>query len=58
MRNFEKFIIILSIICFCIFVIKFSQPIPIKTEPDKIEEKIKKIINNNEKIFIKWTKTC
>ena len=33
-------------------VAKFAQPIPIKTKQQKIEERIKRIINNNETIYL------
>jgi hypothetical protein len=52
MSNFEKIIIIIAIISLGIVAVKFSQPIPIKTKQQKIEERIKRIINNNETIYL------
>lgn len=52
MNSLEKVIIITSIICLFIVAFKFSQPIPIKTKQQKIEERIKRIINNNETIYL------
>lgn len=52
MNSLEKIIIITSIICLFLAAVKFSQSIPTKTKEQKIEERIKRIINKNETIYL------